>query len=182
MNIKHIWGLFLLCLLIGFVLVIPLIPLSVEKKIPEPVFAKLDPTQLSANQLSPEHALVFFGFRGCSDICPTTLMVLADLLNNEPLPVNWPQVIFVDVGKDSNAVMADRYAKQFHKNFIGVYPSAAELATLSGLFGLNIREVGNQIIHQGRTYLLQKRDNNWWLTTSYNPDNFSVETLAKKIY
>lgn len=182
MNIKQVWGLFLLFLLIGFMLAIPLIPLSVEKKIPLAVSAKLVPTPLLANRLNIEHAIIFFGFHGCSDICPTTLMLLADLLNSEALPGNWPQVIFVDVDKDSNSVMADRYAKQFHKDFIGIYPNVAELDTLSGLFDLNIKEVGNQIIHQGRTYLLQKRDNNWWLTTSYNPDSFSVETLAKKIY
>ncbi|MCJ8318830.1 MAG: hypothetical protein MJK12_04300 [Colwellia sp.] len=70
---KVILSLLLWVLLIGFILLLPWLPLAVEKEISTTF---LDET--TANK-----AIVFFGFRGCDDTCPTTLMVLANLVRTE---------------------------------------------------------------------------------------------------
>ncbi len=168
---KVVLSLLLWVLLIGFILLLPWLPLAVEKEI----------SATFLDDITANKAIVFFGFRGCDDTCPTTLMVLANLLKAETRVVEQPQVIFIDVDSNSSTDAADNFAKLFHPRFIGYHPTKAELKVLIAEFGLNVKQRGSQINHKGRTYQLQKQQGQWQLTKAYNPNTFTVDTLIANL-
>lgn len=159
-------------LLIIFIFSIPFMPLVLDKK--------LDASFL--DQEGNENALIFFGFRGCSDVCPMTLTILRQLFDSQENSSLWPQVVFVDIDASSNSAEASSFAKQFHASFIGLHIPSEELGEISNKFGLNIKQEGNQISHLGKIYLLQRKVNDWRLVKIYNPNSFSVETLQKELF
>ncbi len=159
-------------LLIIFIFSIPFVPLTLDKKLD---ISFLDPK-------GNENALVFFGFRGCSNVCPMTLSILRQLFDSQKNPSLWPQVFFVDIDANSSSVRASSFAKQFHASFIGLHIPTEKLNEVSKQFGLNINQEGNQIAHLGKTYLLQRKVNDWTLVKIYNPNSFSVETLQEELF
>jgi len=165
-------GFSLWLLLIIFIFSIPFMPLTLNKK--------LDTSIL--DQEGNDNALIFFGFRGCSNVCPMTLSILSQLFDSQKNPSLWPQVVFVDIDANSNSAQASNFAKQFHASFIGLHIPTEELNEVSIKFGLNIKQEGNQISHLGKTYLLQRKVNDWSLVKIYNPNSFSVETLQKELF
>jgi len=134
------------------------------------------------DQYGNENALVFFGFRGCSDVCPMTLSILSQLINSQKNSSLWPQVIFVDIDVNSDSAQASEFAKQFHPSFAGLHISFEELTQISGKFGLNIQQKNSQILHLGKTYLLRRKVNDWSLVKIYNPNSFSVKTLRYELF
>jgi len=169
---KGLIGLGLWFVLIIFIFYIPFMPLAVDKEL------KVTFLDHSGN----ENALVFFGFRGCSDVCPMTLSILSQLINSQKNSSLWPQVIFVDIDAHSDSAQAHEFAKQFHNSFVGLHIPPEELTNLSGKFGLNIKQQSNNISHLGKTYLLRRQSNDWRLVKIYNPNSFSVETLRNELF
>jgi len=162
-------GLTLWALLAGFVILIPQLPQSVDKKIDLPFIPATESGK----------ALIFFGFSACHGVCPTTLSGLSRTLN-EIDPSQRPTVYFIDIDENSSQKLASRYAKQFHPNFQGFHPSLLQMKRLKSNFGLNFSVVNTGINHRGRTYLLERRDGNWWLVKVYNPETYSLDTLAEE--
>jgi len=162
-------GLTLWAILAGFVILVPQLPQSVDKKIDLPFIpvAKNDKT------------LIFFGFSACQGVCPTTLSGLSSTLRKIKAPQR-PAVYFIDIDENSSQELASSYAKQFHPKFQGFYPSRTQLKQLKNNFGLNLGVVNNEISHRGRTYLLERRDGNWWLIKVYNPETYSLDTIAEE--
>lgn len=111
-----------------------------------------------------------------------TLTILGQLFDLQQNTSLWPQVIFVDIDTNSSASDASSFAKQFHPSFIGLHIPYDELSEVSGKFGLNIKQEGNQITHLGKTYLLRRKADEWSLVKIYNPNSFSVETLQKELF
>ncbi len=170
-GIKNIWGAFLLLLVISLTFIIPTISLSTSKPVDVPFLAGTD----------AKNALVFFGFPGCSDICPASLAVLRDASFAASDNHNSLAVVFVDIDRNSSPVQAANYAKLFHPKFIGVKPSFTEMQQLSADFGLNFQQVDDKIEHRGRTYLLTKSEQQWYLVKSYNPGQFDSEMIEKEL-
>ncbi|MGK0372487.1 MAG: protein SCO1/2 [Glaciecola sp.] len=164
-------GITLWLILIVFIFYVPLIPLTSDKQ--------LDPPFLNEN--GTNSAVVFFGFRGCSNVCPMTLSILQRLLNSQQNEAYWPQIIFVDIDIDSSSALASDFAKKFHPSFVGYHTSPEELLQLSAKLGLNIQQQSSQIMHLGKTYLLHRKSNGWRLIKTYNPESFSAETLQKEL-
>ena len=171
-NSKIVLSLLLWLLLIGFIALIPWIPFSVDKKV----------NAAFLENITPKKAIVFFGFQGCDNTCPTTLMLLANLVESDKGLAELAQIIFIDVDVNSSSEAADRFAKMFHASFIGYHPTKNEIDILIAEFGLNVKQKGTQISHQGRTYQLEKKSGQWWLTKVYNPNTFSVESLKINLY
>ncbi len=164
---KIILGIILWLILIIFVFYIPLAPLTLDKQVNAPFLA----------QNGNKHALVFFGFRGCSNICPITLTILQQFFNSQQNITQRPQVIFVDIDQNSSSAQASEFAKQFHPSFVGYHIPPDQLSLISAKFGLNIKQQKKQISHLGKTYLLLRKTDGWHLVKTYNPDSFSVTTL-----
>ncbi len=169
---KNLMGLGLWLILIAFIFFIPFIPSNPNKE--------LDISFLDNN--GNKNALVFFGFRGCSNICPVTLSVLSRLLKSQQDSTYWPQVVFVDIEATSNSVEASNYAKKFHPSFIGLHIPPEKIIAVSSQFGLNIKQRDGQILHIGKTYLLHRQEKIWSLVKAYNPNSFSVKSLTNELF
>ena len=75
-------GLTLWAILAGFVILVPQLPQSVDKKINLPFIPV-------ANN---DKALIFFGFSACQGVCPTTLSGLSSTLRKIKAPQRLPLI------------------------------------------------------------------------------------------
>ncbi len=169
---KRLFGLALWLVLLLFIFSIPFMPLVLDKE--------LDVSFLDEN--GNKQALVFFGFRGCSDVCPMTLSILKQLFDSQENSSQWPQVIFVDIDAHSNTTQAEKFAKQFHSSFVGLHVLPENITELSDKFGLKIKQRNEQISHLGKTYLLRRIADDWRLVKIFNPNSFSVETMQNELF
>jgi protein SCO1/2 len=85
--------------------------------------------------------LVFFGFTHCPDVCPTTLVKLAQLHRQAPLPAG-VRVVFVSVDpqRDTPAVLGP-YVHAFDPQFIGLTGEPAAVTELARRFGVAVNRV-----------------------------------------
>ncbi|AWL12481.1 Putative copper-binding protein [Saliniradius amylolyticus] len=173
MLLRNLLGLTVLAVLVGIIFSIPLLPMQSQNAVSHEML----------NDIDRRHAIVFFGFTGCKDVCPTSLAVLRKVLALQKTKPDTPTpaVIFVDIDANSNQRLAERYAKQFDERFIGYHANEQELAKLSQLFGLNISQKGEQINHRGRTYLLEKRNGRWWVDYAINPQGLTADGLINEL-
>jgi len=169
---KKLTGIVLWLTLLIFIFSIPLIPLILDKEVDVPFLDK------NGN----ESALVFIGFRGCSDVCPMTLSMFKQLYDSQNNSLYWPQVVFLDIDDHSSSIQASNFAKQFHPSFVGLHIPSEQLNKISTQFGLNIKQQGNQIIHLGKTYLLRRKENNWRVVKVYSPNYLTVEKLQNELF
>jgi len=172
MTIKVVWSGSLLALLLSVIFLLPFLPIDVQRNV--------SASFLSAN--GSDKAVIFFGFTQCADTCPATLSVLRALVANNNKHKSQPQVAFVDINSNSSELQAQQYAQQFHASFIGVHPKPDQLAQLTSDFGLNFQQVNEQIQHKGRTYLLNRVNQQWRLVKVFNPDTFDAELLLQELY
>ncbi len=128
---------------------------------------------------SASKAIVFFGFPGCSDICPLTLATISQTIQQLQTQ---PQVIFVDIDPNSSPSLSQQYAQQFHPSFVGHHISMTNSEKMKSQFGLNISQHGELIKHQGRTYVLEQREGRWQIVKAYNPNTFSVQALLEEVH
>jgi protein SCO1 len=65
---------------------------------------------------------VFFGFTHCPDVCPTTLVEMAQVMKDLGADADQLQVLFVTVDpeRDTQKLLA-QYVPSFHPGFIGLY-------------------------------------------------------------
>jgi protein SCO1/2 len=90
--------------------------------------------------LNGHPTLVFFGFTHCPDVCPTTLVKLAQVKKTGALPDLRVLFVSVDPGRDTPAVLAS-YVHAFDPDFIGATGDAAEIARLTQKFGVAVARV-----------------------------------------
>jgi len=169
---KVIAGLCLWLFLVSFAFVLPFIP--------QPVNQQVDSSFLDTQ--GSKTALVFFGFTGCSDVCPLTLSIINKLFTEQTNSALWPQVVFVDIDSNSNEHQAANYAKQFHQAFVGTHIPLENLGKISAQFGLNSKQQNNSIVHVGKTYLLQRELTQWRLVKVFSPNSLSVALLQKELF
>lgn len=164
---KFLWSMLLLGSLMAIMFSLPLWGISTDREVSSDIFPP------SEN----EYALVFFGFSGCSDVCPVTLSIWSQLAQAESDTVQMPHMFYVDIDKTSSQKSAQRYAQTFHNDIRAFKPTEQQLYILRDEFGLNIRQRNEAILHQGRTYLLQWRNDAWFITKVFGPDALSIQTL-----
>jgi protein SCO1 len=85
--------------------------------------------------------LVFFGFTHCPDVCPTTLVKLAQVRKQAALPTGL-RVVFVSVDpqRDTPAVLGP-YVRAFDPQFIGLTGEPSALGKLARRFGVAVNRV-----------------------------------------
>jgi protein SCO1/2 len=90
------------------------------------------------SSLANRYSILFFGYTSCPDVCPTTMMVLAQLYKSLELKDSARdiQVVFVSVdpGRD-DAKKLKKYVEYFNKSFIGVTGQPEQIAALAGQLG-----------------------------------------------
>lgn len=98
-----------------------------------------DGQPFSKANLEGQWNLLFFGFTNCPDVCPDTLAMLAQSMNQLELmrQETKPQVVFVSVDpqRDQGELFAD-YVSWFNEDFIGVSGDDRQLQALSRQVGI----------------------------------------------
>src|SRR5579871_1203123 len=85
-------------------------------------------------------ALVFFGFTNCPDVCPTTLLKLAQIRKRAALAHLRVLFVSVDPQRDTPAVLG-AYVRNFNPAFEGLTGSPQALQRIAAAFGVAINRV-----------------------------------------
>ena len=94
-----------------------------------------DGKQLTEAAFAGKHALVYFGYSFCPDVCPTGLQTIAagiDKLGEDAKKVV-PVFISVDPDRDTPDQLA-QYVDLFHPNMVGLTGSAEEIKQVAKKF------------------------------------------------
>ena len=106
--------------------------------------------------------LIYFGFTYCPDVCPITLLTMAnvlDKLDNEKIT---PLFITVDPERDNEEILSN-YVTAFHDKIIGLTGSIPEI---------------NQITSDWKVYF--KKENNIDMPDYYSVNHLDIIFIANK--
>jgi protein SCO1/2 len=138
----------------------------------------------SFENLHGRHALVFFGFTNCPDICPLTLQVLASALAEirRQQPEAAPAVVFVSVDpiRDTPARIA-AYVRGFDPAIIGVTATEAAQQPLLEALSVTVHKETRDgesynVVHNGTIYVLDE-DGGW--VALFGGSTHRAETLVR---
>jgi protein SCO1/2 len=136
------------------------------------------------DDLAGRHALVFFGFTNCPDICPLTLAVLANVLAElrREQPEAVPAVVFVSVdpARDTPERIGG-YVRRFDPEIIGVTAPEDEQRPLLEALGVSVHQEmrdgeSYNVVHNGTVYVLD--ENGRW-TALFGGSSHDAETLVR---
>lgn len=94
----------------------------------------------SGAQLQGRPSLVFFGFTHCPDVCPTTLVKLAQVKKTDALPGLRVLLISIDPQRDTPPVLS-QYVHAFDPQFIGLTGDTAAINKVAADFGVAVQRV-----------------------------------------
>jgi len=119
--------------------------------------------EFSLKELRGKVVLLYFGYTKCPDVCPTSLSMLAQALNElSEDELKSVQAVFVSVDpKRDNFEVLDEYVGYFHPKLMGVTGSEHEIANAAKSYGAQYEEValegssfGYAVNHSAVTYLI----------------------------
>ncbi|MBK1890099.1 SCO family protein [Undibacterium sp. 14-3-2] len=86
--------------------------------------------------------VMFFGYTQCPDVCPTTMVEMANVMQKMGPQADKVQVLFVtiDPERDTQALMA-AYVPNFDPRFLGLYGDAAATAKVAKDFKVYYQKV-----------------------------------------
>ncbi len=171
---KKIVGILLVFLSWGWLFAIPFIPLTSNKAVNFhfPVEGVV------------QYLLVFFGYPGCSTVCPVTLKTLAHvytdygkIYQDEAL-----KVVFVNLELGMTAEVSMRYAKHFHPDFLGYHLSKRQLNQLLDELGVSFFKYdGQEPLHTSYIYLLERQLAGWKMKYVYSQPNLVESNLMNDL-
>lgn len=103
---------------------------------------------------------LFFGFTHCPDVCPTTLVEMANVMKELGPDSERVQVLFVTIDPERDtADVLKRYVPAFQPTFLGLTGSADEIARAAREFKIfyqkqNLSGGGYTMDHSAGTYIL----------------------------
>ncbi len=120
--------------------------------------------QFNAARLKGAPTLVYFGYTHCPDVCPVTLLQLAQVVKTGVVPGLRVVFISVDPARDTPAQLA-QYVHAFDPDFIGATGSPAMLATVAQHFGVAFQRVDlpggdYSMDHSATVFLMDSRGHN----------------------
>ena len=89
----------------------------------------------TARELQGKTTLVFFGFTHCPDVCPTTLVKLAQVKKAAAMPGLQVLFVTVDPQRDTPAAVG-AYAHAFDPDFIGLTGDPKAIEKMTAAFGV----------------------------------------------
>jgi protein SCO1/2 len=94
----------------------------------------------TSQQLRGQPSLVFFGFTHCPDVCPTTLVKLAQITKAAQVPNLRVLVVTVDPERDTPNVLS-AYVHAFDPGFIGLTGDPQAIKNIAGEFNVAVSRV-----------------------------------------
>ncbi len=121
-------------------------------------------TEFTAARLKGAPSLVYFGYTHCPDVCPVTLLQLAQVVKSGVVPGLRVVFISVDPARDTPTQLA-QYVHAFDPDFIGLTGSAAMLSTVAGRIGVAFQRVDlpggdYSMDHSSTIFLMDARGHN----------------------
>jgi len=104
---------------------------------------------------------VFFGFTRCPDVCPATLLELAQVRKAAALPTLRVVFVSVDPQRDTPALLGT-YVHAFDPAFLGLTGAAQSIAPMAADFGVAVNRVelpggDSTMDHSAVVFLLDAR-------------------------
>ena len=120
--------------------------------------------QFTAARLQGTATLVYFGYTHCPDVCPVTLLQLAQVVKSAVVPGLRVVFISVDPARDTAAQLA-QYVHAFDPDFIGLTGTPAMLQSVAQRFGVAFLRVdlpgGDYTLdHSSTIFLMDARGRN----------------------
>lgn len=120
--------------------------------------------QFTAARLKGAPSLVYFGYTHCPDVCPVTLLQLAQVVKTGVVPNLRVIFISVDPARDTPTQLA-QYVHAFDPDFLGLTGSAAMLQTVTQRFGVAYQRVDlpggdYSMDHSSTIFLMDARGHN----------------------
>ncbi|RLW68222.1 MAG: cytochrome oxidase assembly protein [gamma proteobacterium symbiont of Stewartia floridana] len=142
--------------------------------------------EFSLEQLRGKVVVLFFGYTKCPDVCPSSLALLSQALNelNEE-ELQQVQGVFISVDPKRDTFQAlDDYVSYFHPNLIGVTGSESEVAKVAKLYGAQYVEVKLEasafayaVDHSATTYLISPQGELRFLLPHQTPSVMMLEAI-----
>ena len=130
------------------------------------------------------YVLLYFGFTGCPDVCPTDLLAIGDALRELGPDGAKVQPVFVtlDPARDTRAVIG-AYAANFHPGFVALTGSEAEVRSVARRYKVSFEKValpsaGSYTIDHAAFTFLIGRDGKY---IGYFPPGTPPERMAALI-
>jgi protein SCO1/2 len=128
---------------------------------------------------------IFFGFTNCPDVCPTTLLMMSNVLAKLGADADRLKVLFVTVDPERDTPEQLRtYLSSFDQRIVGLTGSAEEIAATAKAWDAFYNKLpedkgGYTIVHSAYVYLMD-RDNRLVDTLNFQDDeSVQVEKLRK---
>ncbi|MCK5813800.1 MAG: SCO family protein [Cocleimonas sp.] len=120
---------------------------------------------LSLNDLRGKVVALYFGYTLCPDICPTSLAILTQALNEMTEDeLSGMQSVFISVDPDrDNLTRLTQYTQYFHANIIGGTAEKETIDRITKLYGAAYQKVENDsaagylVDHSSFTYIIDKK-------------------------
>lgn len=106
--------------------------------------------------------LIYFGFTYCPDVCPITLLTMANVLDKLENEKITPVFITVDPERDNEEILSN-YVTAFHDKIIGLTGSILEI---------------NQVTSDWKVYF--KKENNIDMPDNYSVNHLDIIFIANK--
>ena len=128
----------------------------------------------TAEEFSGKHLLVFFGFTNCPDVCPTTLVEVAQVMEGlgDDAGKVQPLFISIDPTRDRGLELAE-YTAAFHPSILGLAGDEAQTRAAASSFRIFYEREdssgapdGYTMAHSAALYLIGP-DGNWLRQFSY---------------
>ncbi len=133
-------------------------------------------------KLKGHYSLIYFGFTHCPDICPTTLLVIKNALDNmgKDADIVQPILISLDPERDTPESMA-QYVSNFHPRLVGLTGTPEQIKRVADAYKVYYSRVeqpesamGYLVDHSGFVFLMGK--NGEYIT--HFPHTVAEQTLA----
>jgi protein SCO1 len=137
--------------------------------------------RFTATQLKGAPTLVYFGYTHCPDVCPVTLLQLAQVVKAAVVPGLRVVFISVDPARDTPTQLA-QYVHAFDPDFIGLTGTPAMLQTLAHRFGVAFLRVDlpggdYSMDHSSTIFLMDSRGRNVAVFTA----PYDVKSLSEDL-
>ena len=106
--------------------------------------------------------LIYFGFTYCPDVCPITLLTMANVLDKLENEEITPLFITVDPERDNEEILSN-YVNAFHDEIIGLTGTISEI---------------NKVTSDWKVYF--KKENNIDMPDNYSVNHLDIIFIANK--